>query len=501
MEMKLAAMPIAASLALAIAACLSPAAAGSQPVVADRDQSAAVGAMLSQSWGVGAKDRGNAGPTTTAAWDARSDLGSMYALAASSGAESAWRADGAGITGLGVTVAVIDTGISPVRGLNAAGKVVNGPDLSAEGSSKATRYVDSFGHGTNMAGIIAGNDSSAATGVQGAAAPFRGIAPDAQLLNMKVASGDGAVDVSSVIAAVDWVVAHRSDDGMNVRVINLSSGVSTSAPYTVDPLAEAVERAWAAGIVVVAAAGNDGGTADLTMPAADPYVIAVGSSDNQGTSALADDLLSTFTNPGTAVRGPDLLAPGKSVVSLRVPGSTVDQEHPEGLVAGDTAGRYFRGTGTSQAAAVVSGAVALLLQATPSLTPDQVKYVLEASAEPMPAESNPARGAGQVNIERALSLPTPSATTALQSWTAAAPIGSIAAAIIATATTTAWHWSAWHWSAWHWSAWHWSAWHWSAWHWSAWHWSAWHWSAWHWSAWHWSAWHWSAWHWSAWHWS
>ncbi|WP_407344525.1 S8 family serine peptidase [Pengzhenrongella phosphoraccumulans] len=494
-------MPIAASLALAIAAYLSPAAlTSSEPAIADRAESTPVGVVLDRSWGDTAKGR-DAKSSAVAAWDARTDLGSLYSVATSTGARAAWAMSdvaGGAITGQGVTVALIDTGVTPVAGLNTAGKVINGPDFSAEGVSESTSFLDSFGHGTNMAGIIAGNDVQPARGMSN---PFVGVAPGARLLNLKVAAAGGGVDVNGVIAAVDWVVQHRNDNGMNVRVINLSSGVSASTPYTVDPLAKAVEEAWAAGIVVVAAAGNEGGAAELTMPAADPYVIAVGSSDNQGTSSVADDTLSTFTNPGTASRAPDLLAPGKSVVSLRVPGSTIDQGHPEGLVTGDTAGRFFRGTGTSQAAAVVSGTVALLLQAKPELNPDQVKYLLEESAEPMPAEPNVARGAGQVNIERALLATVPSADTALQSWTTSSAPGTPGDSVAGSDTWSAWHWSAWHWSAWHWSAWHWSAWHWSAWHWSAWHWSAWHWSAWHWSAWHWSAWHWSAWHWSAWHWS
>jgi serine protease AprX len=470
--MKLAVAPIAASLALVVAACISPVGPAGLTASADPSRSAAIATPLNYSWG---------GPTTdlpalaapVAAWDAQMDLGSLYSVAASTGAQAAWQTTdlaGDAVTGAGVTVAVIDTGISPVVGLNAAGKVIDGPDLSPEGNSTSASFVDTYGHGTNIAGIIAGND-----------AEFTGIAPDARLLNMKVAAADGAVDVGRVIAAVDWVVAHRNDNGMNVRVINLSSGVSTAGPYTVDPLAAAVESAWDAGIVVVAAAGNEGGTEPLTMPAADPYVIAVGSSDNQGTAAVADDVVSSFSNPGTATRSPDVFAPGKSIVSLRVPSSTVDTEHPEGLVAGDATGRFFRGTGTSQSAAVVSGTVALLLQAKPDLTPDQVKYLLAVSADPMAAQAT-STGVGQVNVASALATATPSAVTAEQSWAPAA--GSTIAGD--TASTSAWHWSAWHWSAWHWSAWHWSAWHWSAWHWSAWHWSAWHWSAWHWSAWHWS---------------
>jgi serine protease AprX len=171
-------------------------------------------------------------------------------------------------------------------------------------------------------------------------------------------------------------------------------------------LAHAVESAWRAGIVVVVAAGNDGqqGPSPLTMPAADPYVIAVGSSDDGGREKEDEWRVGSWTNTGTAARRPDLLAPGKSVVSLRDPGSEADVEHPEGRVVGDATGRFFRGTGTSQSAAVVSGAAALLLQANPNLTPDQVKGVLKSSANLLERNGSPVQGAGVLDVEEALKL-------------------------------------------------------------------------------------------------
>jgi serine protease AprX len=164
-----------------------------------------------------------------------------------------------------------------------------------------------------------------------------------------------------------------------------------------------VQNAWRAGIVVVVAAGNDGaeGPAPLNMPAADPYVIAVGSADHNGSSRLSDWSMGYWSNTGTAERRPDILAPGKSVVSLRVPGSAVDTAFPEGRVAGDSSGRYFRGSGTSMSAAVVSGAVALLLQARPSLTPDQVKGLLTGTADVL-GPSGAAVPVGEINIRRAV---------------------------------------------------------------------------------------------------
>ena len=160
--------------------------------------------------------------------------------------------------------------------------------------------------------------------------------------------------------------------------------------------------AWRAGVVVVVAAGNDGerGATRLTMPAVDPYVFAVGSTDHHGSDMPEETTAGAWTNDGTTTRRPDLLAPGKSVVSLRVPGSLVDCEHPEGLIVGDPTGRMLRGTGTSQSAAVVSGAAALLLQC-PSLTPDQVKGPWRQLAV---AAMSPTRTTESCSAERRLVL-------------------------------------------------------------------------------------------------
>ncbi len=244
------------------------------------------------------------------------------------------------------------------------------------------------------------------------------MAPEAQLLNMKVATGDGGADVSQVIAAIDWVVEHRDDEGMHVRVINLSYGTTSEQGWQVDPLARAVENAWKHDILVVAAAGNEGLDApSLLMPAADPHILAVGASDHRGSDGTADDVVADFTNGGSATRRSDVLAPGKSVVSLRVPGSYADAAHPEGRLVGDDAGRFFRGSGTSQAAAVVSGEAALLFSAQPKLTASQAKAVLMQTASPL-AGTNPAQGRGVTDIGAAVSLvkskvALPSSTPAL----------------------------------------------------------------------------------------
>src|SRR5207249_6242881 len=138
-------------------------------------------------------------------------------------------------------------------------------------------------------------------------------------------------DVSQVIAAIDWVVQHRTDNGMNIRVLNLSFGTDGTQDYRVDPLAYAAEVAWRKGITVVVAAGNSGyGTAQLNNPAYDPYVIAVGADDTKGTQSTSDDIIPDWSSRGDGTRNPDIVAPGKSIVSLRDTGSQIDLNHPEG---------------------------------------------------------------------------------------------------------------------------------------------------------------------------
>ena len=333
-------------------------------------------------------------------YNASSDAGSMYNVAQVTGARKAWAA---GVTGTGVDVALIDSGVTPVAGLDAAGKVVNGPDLSFESQNAGTRYLDTFGHGTFMAGIIAGSDGTTANG--SLSDVYTGMAPDARLISLKVADAQGNTDVSQVIAAIDWVVQHRRDPGMNIRVLNLSFGTPSLQSYLLDPLAYAAEVAWRKGIVVVVSAGNDGtGTGKLLNPAQDPFVLAVGAEDSQGTPSINDDTVPAFSTRGDGVRNPDVVAPGKSVQGLRVPGSYIDTRY------GGTAafeGRYFRGSGTSQSAAVVSGAAALLLQQRPGLTPDQVKALLTDTATRLPAAETQAQGDGLVNVSAAMQSPTP----------------------------------------------------------------------------------------------
>ena len=361
--------------------------------------------LLSDGW----QDEG------AAPYDGDKDLGSLYHLTKAVGAHDVWSQH---ITGKGVGVALVDSGIAPVEGMH--GKVINGPDLSFESQEESLRYLDTYGHGTHMAGIIAGRDSDVQKGNEHDSRKFVGVAPGAHVVNLKVATASGAVDVSQVLAAIDWAVEHRDDPELNIRVLNLSFGTDSTQDISLDPLSYAVEVAWKRGIVVVVSGGNDGGDTPLRMPARNPYVLAVGAAHNNGTNSLDDDLVADFSNEGTASRRVDLVAPGKSIASLRTPGSASDLDFP-GARAGD---RFFRGSGTSQAAAVVSGAVALLLEHRPELTADQVKDLLVRTAARMPNADPEGRGAGQLDVKRAKETP---AEPVAQSHPAASGTGSLEA--------------------------------------------------------------------------
>jgi serine protease AprX len=355
-------------------------------------------------------------------WDQKSDLGSLHYVAQEvTGAGEYWND---GFTGRGVDVALIDSGVVEVDGLRTPGKVIHGPDLSFEAQHDNVRYLDTYGHGTHMAGIIAGRDDAVPETVQKGEENFVGMAPDARIVSIKVADSHGFTDVSQVIAAIDWVVQHRRDNGLNIRVLNLSFGTDGEQDYRIDPLAYAVEVAWRKGIVVVVAAGNGGyGSDKLNNPAYDPFVIAVGGADGMGTYDWKDDVVQPWSSSGDGERNPDLVAPGKSIASLRVPGSYLDLEHPQARV-GDTP-RFFRGSGTSQAAAVVSGAAALVIQQRPNITPDRLKKLLTRTAARLLFADEQAQGAGMLDLKTARDRLTPTARESFQRWQPSTGTGSL----------------------------------------------------------------------------
>ena len=360
------------------------------------------------------------------AYDVAADANSMHATTKYLGAQAWWSA---GYTGKGIDVALIDSGVSPVQGLGGSGKVIYGPDLSLESQAPNLRNLDAFGHGTFMAGLIAGRDDTESSSLASAPADvYRGVAPDARIVSLKVGTADGGTDVSQVIAAINWVVQHARDPGLNIRVISLSYGTNTTQASGVDPLAYAVEQAWKKGIVVVAAAGNTGyqrgnSAPGLANPGYNPYVIAVGGSDSMETAATKDDRVGTYSASSAgcgSCKKPDFVAPGSHLQGLRVPNAWVDAFHPEGRLSD----RYFRGSGTSQAAAVMAGAVALVLQKYPTMSPDLVKRYFASNAGKLASFDSEAQGAGQIRLGAMLAK-VPQWSYTGQKFAAAAGTGSL----------------------------------------------------------------------------
>jgi serine protease AprX len=342
------------------------------------------------------------------------------------------RADGlakTGNTGAGVTVALIDTGVANLPDL--AGRIVDVETDPLGGTAPCVNLSgelgcdDGYGHGTFLAGLIAGN--GAASG-----GAYQGVAPGARIVSVKVAGRDGSADVSGVIAAIQWVVSFRQRYG--IKVLNLSLGTDSTQTYRLDPLNFAVERAWAAGITVVVSASNRGPDArTIAKPGDDPWVLTVGALDDRGTAGIGDDRLPNFSSRGpTAADGvakPDIVAPGSHLVSLSAPGSEIATRFPSAMAA-----PYRRGSGTSMSTAVVSGAVALMLAANPALTPDRIKFALTASARPAASADPMAVGAGIVDVAGALAAPPGVANVGLDRSTG---LGSLDASrgTVQTATT------------------------------------------------------------------
>ena len=316
-------------------------------------------------------------------------------------AEFAWQSN---YTGAGIGIALIDSGVVSHPDLNLGilplSRVVYQQSFVPANSSAS----DQYGHGTHIAGLIVG-DGLSSTGPF-YTKTFKGIAPGANIVNLRVLDANGAATDSAVIAAIARAISLKST--YNIRVINLSLGRAVYETYKLDPLCQAVERAWKNGIVVVVAAGNNGryqatnGYGTVTSPGNDPYVLTVGAMKPMGTPQRTDDLIASYSSKGPtvvdAVVKPDLVAPGNLLVSLAAPNSTLYAQNPANRVpnnyyiaGGNTASSttYFTLSGTSMATGVVSGAVADLLQKYPSLTPDQVKARLMKTAwKSLPAYSS-----------------------------------------------------------------------------------------------------------------
>ncbi len=306
-----------------------------------------------------------------------------------------------GLDGTGIAIAVIDSGILSVRDL--LGPNTNASNLSRivynqSFVSGVSSTADQYGHGTHVAGIAAGNANSS-TG-PGYFASFRGVAPGANLVNLRVLDANGVGTDSGVIAAIDKAISLKSK--YNIRVLNLSLGRPVFESYTKDPLCQAVERAWKAGIVVVVAAGNEGrnnskgtsGYATVTSPGVDPLVITVGAMKTVGTANRADDLIASYSSKGPTlldhVVKPDIVAPGNRTISLVASKSLVAANsttankilfsYYQATSSKTYSGDYYRLSGTSMAAPMVSGAAALMLQKDWALSNETIKARLMKTA-------------------------------------------------------------------------------------------------------------------------
>jgi serine protease AprX len=361
-------------------------------------------------------------------------------------ASAAWQSN---YTGAGIGVALIDSGVNThpdlfTTGLFPTSRVVYNQSFVPGDSSAA----DAYGHGTHIAGLIAG-DGVSSTGPL-FSQNFKGIAPKANIVNLRVLDANGRATDSAVIAAISQAVNLKSK--YNIRVINLSLGRAVFESYRQDPLCRAVEQAWRNGIVVVVAAGNNGrylptsGYSTVTSPGNDPYVLTVGAMKPMGTPERTDDLIASYSSKGPTILDhvvkPDVVAPGNLLVSTETSNTTLynteltNRVPYSAYIYGGSASPskfYFELSGTSMATGVVSGAVADLLQARPLMTPDQVKArLMKTASKTFPSTSSvydPATGitytsqydiftvgAGYVDLAAAL------ASSDLSSGTAMSPI-------------------------------------------------------------------------------
>jgi serine protease AprX len=317
-------------------------------------------------------------------------------------------AEGIGpLTGKGIGIAVIDSGVADVPELR--GRVVATVDLTDDHGPG----VDKNGHGTHVAGIIA------AAG-QNKFDETSGVAPGANIISLRVLNEKGRGLVGDVIDAIDYAIANK--DRYNIRVINMSLGGPVTQSWLDDPLCQAVERAYRAGITVVAAAGNWGKDelgrsvwGGITTPGISPFAITVGALNTKGTPYRSDDELASYSSKGPTMYDhqvkPDLVAPGNKILGLAAPGSTLVREHPE-LVVSMPGGKRLQLSGTSMAAAVVSGAAGLVLDRQSRLSPLAIRGLLQFSAE-RSSEGLLASGTGRLNVLAALSMPLPQRAPAI----------------------------------------------------------------------------------------
>ena len=293
------------------------------------------------------------------------------------------------ITGKGIVVAVLDTGIYEHPDLS--GRIVGFKDFIKQ---KTTPYDDN-GHGTHVAGDIGSNGSQSSF-------LYRGPAPEASLVGIKVLDKMGSGLLSTVIEGIQWGIDNK--ETLGIRILNISLGSTATESYADDPACQAVDKAWSSGIVVCVAAGNEGPqSSTISSPGISPHVITVGAVDDKNTVALNDDQVAEFSSRGPTIDGlikPDLLAPGVNIISLRSPGSKIDKQTKESRIAD----WYLALSGTSMATPVCSGVVAQMLQSDGSLTPDQVKKRLIETAKTLACLDPNTQGAGIIDATKATGI-------------------------------------------------------------------------------------------------
>jgi serine protease AprX len=317
-------------------------------------------------------------------------------------APHAWSA--LGVTGRGIGVAVVDSGVYPHPDL--AGRIVAAIDFTSTTPTVSNiPLTDLGGHGTHVAGLIAG-DGRLSGGI------YTGVAPNANIVDVRVIDSHGGSNVSTILRGLQWILANRN--AYNIKVVNMSLGATPTGSYKSDLMATAAEVLNFAGVAIVVSAGNTGPLAGtITTPAIDPYVITVGALDDNGTPLRTDDLMATFSSRGRTsfdnLSKPDLVAPGRKMVSLRSPGSELDSLFPDRQVTvlGAVSADYYRLSGTSMAAPVVAGTIALMFERNPNLTTAQVKKRLKSTATSLTFGTSVDRGAGLVNAYGAAASVSP----------------------------------------------------------------------------------------------
>jgi len=301
-----------------------------------------------------------------------------------------------GVCGRGIGVAVIDSGVFAHPDL--AGRIVAAVDFTGAIVTTTTAVAsqgDPGGHGTHVAGLVAGDGTSSG-------GAYTGVAPCANIVDVRVIDATGNSNVGIILRGIQWVLANKNV--YNIKVANMSFGATQTGSYKIDPLATAAQVLTFSGVTTVVSAGNSGPSYNtVTSPASDPFVITVGAIDDNGTASLADDLMATFSARGRTkfdnLSKPDLVAPGRKMISLLSPGSTIPSLYPDRLVTapGSLVPEYFRLSGTSMAAPVVSGTAALMAERNPTLKPSQVKSRLKKTTTAISYGGSQDKGAGLVN--------------------------------------------------------------------------------------------------------